>query len=294
MSASCQQLTLEVPEELKDIVIGELSECGASGIWESGEPRPGITCLEIYFDAASDLQDVMIRVRAVFDRAGLEAPKMTVGTVAERDWLGEWKKSYTSFPIGKGFFIIPSWSDSPCPPDRQPILIDPGQAFGTGTHETTQLTLEFLEELAAETNAGGNVFDLGTGSGILMIAASLLGLKQIRGCDNDADSVTVAMANIERNVPGRGLAAFCGSIDEVDKVPASSVDLLLCNLTADVILLLFKEIVRAVRPAGVAILSGILVEQRAQIRDAFERAGWIVSGDRTRGEWIAMVIRKPA
>ena len=291
MSSSCQQLTVDVPEELKDAVIGELSECGAAGIWESGEPLPGITRLEIYFDRAFDLQDVESRLQLVFTRANLPAPKLTTVAVADRDWLGEWKKSYVSFPIGRGFFIIPSWSDSVCPADRLPIRIDPGQAFGTGTHETTQLTLEFLEELAAKSDPLGQVLDLGTGSGILVIAARLLGLQRIVGCDNDPDSVRVAVENLERNVPLGSVSAYCGSIDSVH---SESVALLLCNLTADVILLLFEEIVRAMRPGGVAILSGILVEQRAQIRDAFERASWVVVDDRTRGEWIALVIQKPA
>lgn len=293
MSGSCQQLTVDVPEELKDAVVGELSECGAAGIWESGEPFPGITRLEIYFDRALELHDVELRLQQIFTRANLPAPKLTTGTVAERDWLGEWKKSYVSFPIGRGFFIIPSWSDSVCPADRLPIHIDPGQAFGTGTHETTQLTLEFLEDIAAKSDASNQeaqILDLGTGSGILAIAARLLGRTRIIGCDNDPDSVRVAVENIERNISSGGVTAYCGSIDAVR---SESVDLLLCNLTADVIILLFDEIIRAMRPGGVAILSGILVEQRGQIRDAFERAGWVVEDDRTRGEWIALVIRKP-
>ena len=118
MSGSCQQLTIDVPEQLKDAVIGEFSELGADGIWESGEPDPSITRLEIYFNTPVRLEDVESRIVPVFLRANLSLPRIVIGTVADRDWLGEWKKSYVSFPIAHGFYIIPSWSDSACPPDR--------------------------------------------------------------------------------------------------------------------------------------------------------------------------------
>lgn len=289
MSGSCQQLTIDVPEQLKDVVIGELSELGADGIWESGEPAPSVTRLEIYFNSPVLLEEVDVRIRPVFERANLEPPRIVIGTVADRDWLGEWKKSYVSFPIARRFYIIPSWSESTSPPDRMPIRIDPGQAFGTGTHETTQLTLECLEDRAGKVPALGLIADLGTGSGILAIAARLLGSKQVIGCDNDPDSTRVAVENIERNTD-HFIPVFCGSIDAVR---SESVDLLLCNLTADVIAALFSEIQRAVKTGGAVIFSGILVEQRTQIRNIVTRSGWAIEDDRTRGEWIALVVRKP-
>ena len=289
MSGSCQQLTIDVPEELKDAVIGEFSELGADGIWENGEPLPAVTRLEIYFTTPIRLEDVKSRIRPVFVRANLSLPHIAFGIVEDRDWLGEWKKSYVSFPIARGFYIIPSWSDSACPPDRLPIRIDPGQAFGTGTHETTQLTLECLEDQAGKVSPSGLVLDLGTGSGILAIAARLLGCKRVIGCDNDPDSVRVAAENIERNTE-HYIPLYCGSIDAVC---SKSVDLLLCNLTADVIAQVFIEIQRTLKPGGKVVFSGILVEQRIQIGDIVTRSGWRIEDDRTRGEWIALVARKP-
>lgn len=289
MSGSCQQLTIDVPEQLKDAVIGELSELGADGIWESGEPVPSVTRLEIYFNTPVHLEDVEVRIGPIFVRASLAPPRIVIGTVEARDWLGEWKKSYVSFPIARRFYIIPSWSESACPPDRMPIRIDPGQAFGTGTHETTQLTLECLEDFAGKLDASGLVADLGTGSGILAIAARLLGCKQVVGFDNDPDSISVAAENIERNTD-EFIPLYCGSIDAVR---SESVDLLLCNLTADVIAAVFSDIQRAVKPGGTVIFSGILVEQRTRIRDMVTRSAWTIEDDRTRGEWIALVVRKP-
>jgi len=289
LNGSCQQLTIDVPEELKDAVIGELSELGADGIWESGEPAPSTTRLEIYFNSPVPIEEVEACIRPFFQRAELSLPQIVSGTVEDRDWLGEWKKSYVSFPIGRGFYIIPSWSDSVCPPGRTPIRIDPGQAFGTGTHETTQLTLECLEDRARELPPSGLVLDLGTGSGILAIASRLLGCRNIIGCDNDPDSMHVAAENIERNT-NEFIPIYCGSIDAAR---SESVDLLLCNLTADVIEKVFGEIHRALRSSGIVIFSGILVEQRGQIRDLVTNCGWRIEDDRTRGEWIAMVVQKP-
>jgi len=208
--------------------------------------------------------------------------------VQERDWLEEWKKSYVSFPIGRRFFIIPSWSESKCPSGRMPIHIDPGQAFGTGTHETTQLTLALLEECVGMRSPVDRILDLGTGSGILAIAAALLGFRRVIGCDNDLDSVRVAEENIARNAHG-AVSVYCGSIDSA---PSASVDLLLCNLTAEVIADLFGEIRRAVCPGGDALLSGILVEQRERIHDVVTRGGFAIRDERTQGEWLGLAIRK--
>ena len=135
------------------------------------------------------------------------------------------------------------------------------------------------------------ILDLGTGSGILAIAAQHLGYPRVMGCDIDLDSIRVAEENVRRNpAPNSGISLFCGS---VDAVRSASVDLLLCNLTADVIAEFFEDIVRAVSAEGIAILSGILKEQRIQIRNLFENAGWNVESDSARGEWVALVIRKP-
>jgi len=289
LSGSCQQLTIDVPEELKDAVIGELSELGADGFWESGVPSTSTTRLEVYFSHPIRLEDVDSRIRPIFLGSCLPLPRIVIGTVADRDWLGEWKKSYVSFPIGRSFYIIPSWSESACPPNRMPIRIDPGQAFGTGTHETTQLTLECLEDRAGEVKASGQVLDLGTGSGILVIVARLLGCRSVIGCDTDPDSISVAAENIERNTD-HFIPVYCGSIDAVQ---SESVDMLLCNLTADVIAEVFGEIRRTMKPGGVVIFSGILVEQRDQIRDIVSRCGWVIEDDRTRGEWIALIVRNP-
>jgi ribosomal protein L11 methyltransferase len=190
--------------------------------------------------------------------------------------------------MGNRFFVIPSWLDSTCPPGRFPIFIDPGQAFGTGTHESTQLTLEALEAMLRWIPPGGVVLDLGTGSGILAIAASLLGAKTVWACDNDPVAVEVAQENVARNASGRA-GLMCGSIDAVVD---QSVDLLLCNLTADVITAIYRDIHRVMRPQGIAIFSGILNSQVPGILQAASGHGHATLEQTARGEWSALTVRK--
>jgi ribosomal protein L11 methyltransferase len=205
--------------------------------------------------------------------------------VTERDWTEEWKKSYTSFPVGNDFFIVPSWCQLAGPDDRLPIQIDPGQAFGTGTHETTQLTMEALERWVEPHQ---HILDLGTGSGILAIASRLLGAHEVFACDIDPVAVQVAEANIRRNSE-REIWTFCGSIDAVRP---ESIDLILCNLTADVIIQLFPEIDRVLRRSGRAIFSGILNEQNEDVRAQINGFHYSLHEEMRRGEWLALVAEK--
>jgi ribosomal protein L11 methyltransferase len=282
---SWNQLTLDVPDDLTDAVIGELSDDGVAGVWEIDIPEPGLTRLILYFGPRSNLERIEDQVRTVFDRASRKIPAISRSIVEERDWTGEWKKSYTSFPIGDDFFVIPSWEECRCPHDRLPIRIDPGQAFGTGTHETTQLTVEALERWIEPYQV---VLDVGTGSGILAIISRLLGAKEVFACDIDPVAVQVARANIERNAENE-VWTFSGS---VDAVKSDSIRLLLGNLTADLITGLFAEFDRVLQPHGIAIFSGILQEQREEICEVVDRFGFTIHEELTRGEWLALIAEK--
>lgn len=270
------EITLDVPDALKDAVIGELTELGAAGFWESSE-----TQLTAYFHNPPNVESIQL----LFEREGFSWPEIQFAPVADRDWGEEWKKSWSSFPMGNRFFVIPSWLDSTCPDGRFPLFIDPGQAFGTGTHESTQLTLESMERWIRPDQV---VLDLGTGSGILAIAATLLGATTVWGCDNDPVAVEVAQENVERNVPGQ-VCLMCSSLDAVAD---QSVDLLLCNLTADVISAIFEDIHRVLRPQGIAIFSGILNFQASGIQQLASAHGHTILEQTTRGEWSALVTRK--
>ncbi len=273
------QITLEVPDDLKDAVVGELSDDGVAGVWDDA------TRLVLYFAPNADLQNVERRLRDIFERAHVALPQISRCVVEDCDWTEEWKKSYTSFAIGNDFFVIPSWVDSPVPVGRLPIRIDPGQAFGTGTHETTQLTMELLERWVEPHHL---VLDVGTGSGILALASRLLGARQVVACDIDPIAVQVATANIARNNEPE-VWTFCGS---VDAIAGGTIHLLLGNLTADVILALFEEFNRILARSGLAIFSGILNEQREDVFDTCRKFRFAIHEEMARGEWLAFVVQK--
>jgi ribosomal protein L11 methyltransferase len=205
--------------------------------------------------------------------------------VKDQDWGEQWKRSWKSFPLGRRFFIVPSWSDEDWPSDRDPIFIDPGQAFGTGTHETTQMTLEAMEVWMEPRKI---VLDLGTGSAILAIAAKLLQARAVHGCDTDPVALEVARENLERNI-ALSIGLMCGSIDAIAN---DSIGFLLCNLTADDISELLPELRSAMRPQAIAVFSGILTTQSRDIRHKAEEMGLTVLQERTRGEWCALVMRR--
>jgi ribosomal protein L11 methyltransferase len=282
---SWHQLTLDVPDDLIDAVVGEVSGDGVAGVWESHVPEPGVTRLVIYFNIRSNLDSVEDSVRTIFQRADRSNPPISRSIVEDLDWTGEWKKSYTSFPIGDDFFVMPSWEDCKCPDDRLPIRIDPGQAFGTGTHETTQLTMEALGRWVEPDQT---VLDLGTGSGILAISARLLGAKDVFACDIDPVAVQVARANVERNAE-QDIFVFCGSLDAVK---TDSIRLLLANLTADLITGLLQEFRRVLTRHGIAILSGILREQGEELRKFITSNGFSIFEEITQGEWLVLIVDK--
>lgn len=279
------EITVTVPNSLKDAISGELSELGAAGIWESEETGPDHTRLVAYFEQSADIEAVRDALQTLFQREELILPAFAIRSIEDQDWGERWKKSWKSFPLGRRFFIIPSWSDTECPSDRFPIYIDPGQAFGTGTHETTQLTLEAMEVWMEPRRV---VLDLGTGSGLLAIAASFLGARIVHACDIDPVAVEVARENLERNT-AHPISLMCGSIDAVAN---GSLGFLLCNLTADVIVEILPEIHRALRPQGIVVFSGILNALSYDVRQIAKQQGLSMLQEKNRGEWCALVMRK--
>ncbi len=282
---SWNQLTVDVPDDLVDAVVGELSGEAVAGVWENESPQPGYTRLVLYFGRRANLERIQRHVRTVFSRSGQPDPRISKTVVEECDWNEEWKKSYTSFPVGDDFFVIPSWENPVVPYDRLPIRIDPGQAFGTGTHETTQLMIEAMERWVEPDQL---ILDVGTGSGILAIAARLLGAKKVIACDVDPVAVQAAYANIERNGED-GIWTFCGSLNAVDK---DTVRLAMGNLTADLVVDLFPEFDRVLKRHGIAILSGILLDQADEIREIIWRLHFTIYEELTRGEWLALICEK--
>ena len=274
-------ITILVPDELlKEAIIGEFSGDAISGVWERPH-ESGFSEVVFYF-ALGDLPRLsQPRIRRVFERHDYPAPDIKIDEEEDVDWTIEWRKGFSSFALGKRFRVVPGWEEPPSGDSRIALRIDPGMAFGTGTHESTQMVVESLEHL----NLNVPVVDLGTGSGILAIAAIKLGADCIAVCDIDVDAVSVAQSNFRRNQVTAAL--YIGTIDAIQ---TASIGIVLANLTCDVIISKLSEITRVLQPAGMAVFSGFLTSQAASIEEHVASAGLKLLERVERGEWASFLV----
>jgi ribosomal protein L11 methyltransferase len=247
-------LDLDCTQETKDLLIADFWELGSSGIVELDA-----THLRVFFD----------------DDA--EAPRMSekFGVAAhvwdDIDWIAKSREDIEPMEVGERFFLVPRWRDDPTPPGRLRIEIDNGLAFGTGRHETTRLCLQFLEQ---QVTPGMTVFDIGSGSGILAKAATLLGATKVIACDIDPLAVEVAAA--------AGVNVFLGS---VQALVSGRADIVVANISPETLRDLAAEFPRLLRPDGRAILSGV---------EADDELPFQPMETRSEREWRAYLIQKPS
>lgn len=222
----------------------------------------------------------------------LPAPQFT--PIVEKDWSEAWKQHYQPIAIGKRMMIVPAWMEIDSQ-GRIPIRIDPGMAFGTGTHPTTQLCLEAIERCFDEDHRIQTVIDLGCGSGILAVAALKFGAEHALGVDIDADAIRAALKNAETNAVSSSLEVGLGSLDEIKAgaFSISSAPLVLANILAPVIIQLFKQgLADLVDPAGKLVLSGILAEQAADVTAAARQHGFMKIEELHSGDWVALLVER--
>jgi ribosomal protein L11 methyltransferase len=215
--------------------------------------------------------------------------------IQDQDWSQAWKEHYQPILIGERLVIVPAWLESPAP-ERIPISIDPGMAFGTGTHPTTQLCLELLEARMSQlVPQETDVIDVGCGSGILSIAAIKLGARRSVAVDIDPQAISVTQENAALNGVAEGLEVGVGSVAELRAGDFSirQAQLVLANILALVIIqLLDAGLAELLAPEGVAIFSGILVEQEQEVITALEKAGLRLAGRRQSGDWVALQVAR--
>ena len=223
--------------------------------------------------------------------------------IADQNWMESWKEHYKPIPIGRRLMIVPAWMESP-EPARIPIKIDPGMAFGTGTHPTTQLCLilieEFIEERRRAKEDASFLFplsciDIGCGSGILSIAALKLGAQTALGVDIDIESVRNSRENADKNGIGGEFVIGQGSVAEVlaGQFVFQTASLVVANILAPVIIRLFdRGLSDLVEPGGTIILSGILAGQAEKVLETAEAKGLVLIGRRQMGDWVALSCRK--
>ncbi len=231
---------------------------------------------------------------------GLPAPAAQWNLIEEEDWGSNWKQHWKPQKVGDRLLINPAWLPIPELGDRVLLKLEPGVAFGTGEHATTQLCLEALEmrlgapALASEPLPINLVIaDIGCGSGILSVGALLLGAKQIYAVDTDPLAVKATRENGDLNqVESDRLIIAQGSVDQVAEMIEAPVDGIVCNILAEVIIDLIPHMTAIIKPNTWGILSGILVEQAKPVADTLEANGWMVTALWKRGEWCCLNIRR--
>lgn len=196
------------------------------------------------------------------------------------DWINNWKKYFHPIPVGEKLLIRPEWEE--CDAGGRAVLcLEPGLAFGTGTHETTRLCMELLEKYA---KPGFDMLDVGCGSGILSVAALLLGAKRAVGVDIDPLAVKTARENAARNQVEDRFEGVCGNLTEQVQ---GAYDIVAANLVADIILTLTQDIGRFLKPGGVYLMSGIIDAREREVLEAVEQSFTILDRREERG-WIAL------
>ena len=263
-----------------------VAEMGTRGLHEQPLKSGGVL-LKAYFDASRDIGRVHSDFQSRCRDSALPVAGCAVGIEEEHDWLREWRRNLKPFPVGARFWIIPGRQVSGTSvQDRISMWLEPQMAFGTGTHESTQLCLEVLERLPL---TGKTVLDIGTGSGILAIASAKLGAANVLACDIDPVAIQVARANCCRNRVDRRIRVFTG---EVEALAGSGFDVILANLEGNLIQQKLNEFVQHLNPQGSLILSGLLERDATSIfrSESVRDLPLTLSQDVAKGEWRCLVL----
>ena len=276
-------IDVDVTTAAREAVEYALMEAGALGT-ETRQNEEGLSTVSAYFDAPPERERLRIELAEglrIYDLPTSSAREINTREVADEDWLGEWKKGWQPVAVGERFIIAPPWVEIAEARDRIVIRIEPGMAFGTGTHETTRLCLAAIEKYFA----GGSFLDVGTGTGILAIAAAkLFPNPRVEAVDTDAQAIKIARENAYLNDIGNVIEFRVGSVDDA----TASADLVCANLTADVISSTLPQLIGA--SCGRLILSGILDVQLEAVRARLHECGVSklieIMND---GEWVALV-----
>jgi len=300
-----------------DLISDELMNLGATGTeivdradvpdphqagvyWELYDPKmlddmPEDVLVKAWFEQNEHTHDVLQNVRqrlnglkAAADGIDFGTLEMEMQSVADEDWSENWKKYYKPFRIGSRLVVKPTWEPYTARPDDLVIELDPGMAFGTGTHETTNMCMQLLEKHLRD---GMRVMDVGTGSGILAIAAAKLGATDVLAIDIDPDAVKVARENVALNAVDGHVRVVVGDLCKSEAMPC---ELAVANIVADAICMLAGPLTRHLQQNGLLICSGIIREREQDVLLAAKQAGYTVYDRIEKGEWVALALRNEA
>ena len=302
-----QELTIRIHRDAQEAVSNLLIELGAQGVaiedsadylgevGRYGELFPEVEqsdTIEIkaYYPETVNIielkQALQEKLTELADFLELGQIQLGSSELAEEDWADNWKKYFEPARVTHDLTIVPSWTDYAAGPDEKIIKLDPGMAFGTGTHPTTKMSLFALEQVL---RGGETVLDVGTGSGVLSIASSLLGAKDIYAYDLDEVAVHVAKENINLNPHMDNIHVAAGDLLRGVEIEA---DVIVANILADILIHLTEDAYRLVKDEGYLIMSGIISDKWDLVRESAEAAGFFLETHMIQGEWNACVFKK--
>jgi ribosomal protein L11 methyltransferase len=279
---SYYEFTISVADRFKDLLIQRLTDSGCLGVIDQDET------IIVYFPETIDIKAVtndLFLAKALIEKSG-ETNGLTFEhrLIPEQDWNESWKKGFVPIDVGERFTILPPWEEKK--EGRVNLVIDPAMAFGTGHHETTRSCLVLMEKYA-EQGRKESFLDVGTGTGILAIAAHKLGFQRVIGVDTDPLAEDAALINIELN-HAEGIEIRGGGIENLNE----TFGFIAANLISGVLVQLAPDLASHLKPGGLAILSGILAGQDNEVAEAMAGAGLKLVERYPDGKWVSLAVKR--
>ncbi len=299
------EISVEVDGEAAEIVAEVFERYGHQGVaieqagyfidtWEDEIPTPDKLVVKAYLPADEHAPDKQAQLRDALGylNMALPVPAPSFRMLTETDWETAWRAHYKPLRVGRRIYLHPSWiTPDPDAAEQIRIALDPGMAFGTGTHPSTQLCLIAAEDLLS-VHPGWEVLDLGSGSGILSIAAAKLGATRVLALDTDDVAVKVTKENAAINGVAQAITAQSGSLASLTHA-ARRFDLALVNILAKVIMLMCQNgLGQIVRPGGVGVFGGIMTDQADAVEEALRQTGLTPYKRHTSGDWVVIEARR--
>ena len=299
------EISCDVPTDLADILAEYLTELSGTGVCmenlavdafsHSEISHSPVITLKAYFTSGVDIEARMTEIGSFLDELSSQHPDMpmqkpVLSTVRQEDWSTSWKANFKPLRVGRRLLIVPTWEEANPNPDDIVLLIDPGMAFGTGGHETTRLCLELVERIMDDmpTFVTPSLLDLGTGSGILAMAAARLGAGRVCAVDIDPQAIEVARENLAINNLSDQVECSTTPLESL----TGTFDISLANILAEELVRLSPYLVDRLADGGRLVLSGILSEKETFVRNGFSEFPLHYLETCSEGEWVAILYRK--
>ena len=291
------KLTFEIEDNLEEIIIWKLNDLGIfSYAFEFLLNKKNKKRVVIWLPILNWPKSLRIKlennIREVLDQSNYNLYTFMWSIIEQEDWMSSWKKYWGPELVGNQLVILPSWLKLPDKyKNKKVIKIDPGAAFGTGSHPTTSLCLEKLEKISLSSK---KILDIGSGSGILSIAAKCLGAIEICAVDNDYLAINSTESNFRLNFSNSdNFMTYLGTFEElVSKYSLKSFDLITCNILAEVIKGIIPEISNSLKIDGELILSGILNSQKDEIFKLLDASNFLINDVSSKEDWVCITAQK--